>query len=264
MPDRFAVTRRAAERGAAVAMDRFEADVTVETKATEMDYVTDADVAAQAAIVGTIREAYPEDVIVGEEGDALKAVPGTGDAWVIDPIDGTTNFVHGLPTWAPAVAAMRDGDPVAAAVTVPAQGDTYLADGDSVEKNGDEIAVSDRADPGTFLVAPILRYTDSDADRERFARLTDALVRGLGDVRRIGCAQATLALVAAGALDATVGPFEPNPWDTVAGAHMVRRAGGTVTDLSGDPWTPDGDGIVATNGEAHDRVLDLLAEHGLA
>lgn len=258
MTDRLTVARRAAEAGAGEAIDRFEGTVAAETKGSAMDYVTEADVAAQDAVVETIQEAHPSDVIVGEEGDAPKTVPEAGDAWVVDPIDGTTNFLYGLRTWGTAVAAVRDGDPVAGAVVLPALGDTYLA-GASAERNGSTVGVSERTDPGQFVVAPILRYTETDADRERFARLTDALIEGVGDLRRLGSAQATLAMVAAGVLDATVGPFRADPWDTVAGAHMVERAGGTVTDFSGDRWTPDSDGIVASNGRAHEDLLASLA-----
>jgi myo-inositol-1(or 4)-monophosphatase len=262
MTNRLAVVQRAVEHGADVAIDRFEQDVTIDTKSTTMDYVTDVDIAVQEAIIETIRETYPEDVIVGEEGDAVKTVPGTGDAWVIDPIDGTTNFVHGFKTWAPAVAVVRDGDPIAAVIAMPAHKDTYVAR-ESVEKNGANVVVSNRTDLETFMVAPILRYTADDDDRERFACLTDALIQEFGDMRRIGCAQATLAMVAAGAIDATIGPFEPHAWDTLAGAYMVERAGGTVTDLSGNPWTSDSNGIVASNGQAHDELLKLLTEYNL-
>lgn len=260
MPDRLAITRQAVERGADVAIEHFERNVEIDTKATAMDYVTSADVTAQEVIVETICEYYPDDAIVGEEGDALKTVPETGTAWIIDPIDGTTNFVHGFKTWGSAVAVVRDSDPIAAGVAMPAHGDIYVA-GESVEKNGSEIAVSERADTVTFVVAPILRYTNDDSDR--FARLTEAMIHGLGDLRRLGCAQATLAMVASGAIDATIGPFEPNAWDTVAGAYMVELAGGTVTDLSGNPWTPDSNGIVASNGRAHAELLDLLTEYDL-
>jgi myo-inositol-1(or 4)-monophosphatase len=262
MTDRVAVARRAAERGADEAIERFEQGVAVDTKGKEMDYVTEADLAAQEAVVGTIRESYPEDAIVGEEGDELKRVPETGDAWIVDPIDGTTNFLHGLKTWAAAVAAVRDGDPVASTIAMPAHGDTYVGGG-VAEKNGAEIGVSDRTEPETFVAAPILRYTVDDAHRERFARLAEAMIHTLGDVRRLGCAQATLAMVAAGSIDATIGPFEPAAWDTVAGAHMVDLAGGTVTDLGGEPWTADSDGIVASNGRAHTELLEILAAYGL-
>lgn len=262
MPDRLAVTRRAVEHGADVAIEHFEQDITIDTKTTEMDYVTNVDIATQEAITDTIRESYPADVIIGEESDAPKIVPETGDAWIIDPIDGTTNFVHGFKTWGLAVAAVQDGDPVAAAIALPAFEDTYVVD-NSVKKNGLEVTVSNRTDLETFVVAPILRYTTTDDDRKRFARLTEALIRNLGDLRRVGCAQATLAMVASGTIDATIGPFEPNAWDTVAGAHMVEIAGGTVTDLSGNPWTPNSNGIVASNSRAHEELLDLLLEYEL-
>ena len=260
MPEKLAVAERAATAGAREAIDRFDGAVAVDTKGSSMDYVTDADVAAQRAIIAEIQECYPEDAIVAEEEDALKSVPESGEAWVIDPIDGTTNFVHGFKTWAPSVAAVSDGKPVAAAIAMPAHGDTYLA-GKTVEKNGAEVTVSDSVDPETFVVAPIQRYTTED--RDRFARLTDAVIHELGDLRRLGCAQATLAMVASGSIDATIGPFDPYAWDTVAGAHMVERAGGTVTDLAGDPWTPTANGIVASNGEAHEKLLDVLAEYDL-
>lgn len=260
MDDRTAAVERAAETGSRVAIERFEGSLTVETKATEMDLVTDADRRAQERVVESLREADPDAAIVAEEGDFTASVPSAGDAWVIDPIDGTTNFVHGLRTWATAVAAVSDGEALAGAIYAPALGDRFVAGPETATRNGEPMSVSDRVDPESFVVAPILRYTERQADRERFAATTDRLVTGLGDLRRLGCAQVTLALVAAGVLDATVGPFPPNAWDTVAGAYMVELAGGTVTDLEGEPWTPDSDGIVATNGRAHEAVLDCLAD----
>jgi myo-inositol-1(or 4)-monophosphatase len=259
MDDRTDAVARAADAGSEVAMDLFESDLAVPLVSTAMDLVTEADRQAQDAIVASLREYDPEATVVAEEREFTKTVPDEGDAWVIDPIDGTTNFVHGLLTWASAVAAVSDGEPVAGAVAAPARGSRYVAGPETVTKDGEPMTVSDRADPDDFVVAPILRYTASRADRERFAALTTRLVTELGDLRRIGCAQVTLALVAAGSLDATIGPFPPKAWDTVAGAYMVERAGGTVTDLDGDPWTPHSDGIVATNGEAHDAVLDRIA-----
>lgn len=260
MDEPAAIAERAVEDGAGLAMEYYRGDIAVERKETSMDLVTEADRRVQERIVEVLREADSDAVIVAEESDYRETVPEEGDAWVIDPIDGTTNFVHGLSTWAPAVAAVSDGEPVAGAAVAPARGERYLAGPETATHNGEPLGVSDRSDPAEFVVAPILRYTESQADRERFAALTDRLVMELGDVRRLGCAQVTLALVAAGALDATIGPFPPNAWDTIAGAYMVERAGGVITDLNGTPWTPDSDGIVATNGQAHDEVVEILAE----
>ena len=257
MPDRADLAFRAASEGATFAHDQYRTDLTVETKDSKMDYVTEADTGAQHRVIETIREKYPEAVVVGEEEDERKRAPTDGDAWVIDPIDGTTNFVRGVPIWATSVAAIRDGEPVAAATSAPALGNTYVADADDATENDRPISVSDRADVETFVVAPILRY---GPERDQaFGVLLAELVRSFGDLRRFGCAQVTLAMVAAGTLDATVSTQpEPNPWDTIAGVHLVRRAGGTVTDVHGDPWTVESEGIVASNGEAHEEVVEVV------
>ncbi len=262
MPTRHDVAVEAAAAGASVAMRHFDddPDVSVRTKETETDYVTEADTNAQEAVVDVIRETYPDDVVVGEEGDGPKTVPEEGSAWIIDPIDGTTNFIYGLKVWGSAVAAVEDGSPVAAAVSLPALDERFEADGETARRDGTPVSVSDRSDPDEFLVAPTLRYATGPDARRRFADLTSVLAENVGDTRRLGCAQATLAYVASGSLDATVGPFPPYSWDTVAGAHMVDLAGGTVTDLQGNPWRHDSDAIVASNGAAHDELVSLVAD----
>ncbi|MGA9401891.1 inositol monophosphatase family protein, partial [Haladaptatus sp.] len=124
--------------------------------------------------------------------------------------------------------------------------------------NGEEIAVSDRTDPETFTVCPTI-WWDFDR-REEYAATVEGIVKRFGDMRRFGCAQIVLGMVASGALDGTVTNVVPNPWDTVAGVFMVRRAGGTVTDIHGEPWTTESRGLVASNGEAHDEVLAAARE----
>jgi myo-inositol-1(or 4)-monophosphatase len=238
---------RAADVGASVALESFRGDLSVETKADKTDLVTETDRAAQRRTVACISEEFPDDAIVGEESDARKSVPETGPAWVIDPIDGTSNFVRGLRIWGTSVAAVVDGEPVAAATVLPALGDTYLA-GEETTLNGDPVRVSAREDPETFAVAPILLGGD-------YGATVGALAERFGDIRRFGCAQATLAAVAGGSLDAAVATTRMSPWDTVAGSHMIRRAGGRVTDLAGEPWRHDSDGFVASNGTAHAEVL---------
>jgi myo-inositol-1(or 4)-monophosphatase len=241
---------RAADTGASVALESFRGDLSVEIKSDKTDLVTDTDRAAQRRTVACIREEFPDDAIVGEESDVLKRVPESGPAWIIDPIDGTSNFVRGLRIWGTSVAAIKDGEPVAAATVLPALGDTYLA-GEETTLNGDPVRVSAREDPETFAVAPIL------LDRNYGATI-GALAERFGDIRRFGCAQATLAAVAGGSLDAAVATTRMSPWDTVAGVHMVRRAGGRVTDLAGERWHHDSDGFVASNGTAHAALLDVL------
>jgi myo-inositol-1(or 4)-monophosphatase len=256
--ERVAVARRAAEAGAAVAVERFRTGIDVERKGDKTDVVTAADRDAQRAVVDVIREAYPDDAVVGEEGDASKRVPATGDVWVIDPIDGTSNYVRGARLWGTAIAAVRDGTPVAGATEMPALGDGYWTDGEDAYRNGDPVTVSDRDDPETCAVTPTM-WWDFDA-RERYERACGAIVERFGDLRRMGCAQAELAGVAEGSLDGVVTDVRAHPWDTLAGVAMVRAAGGTVTDIDGEPWRYDSVGLVASNGRIHATLLDAARE----
>ncbi|MFC7250780.1 inositol monophosphatase family protein [Halomicroarcula sp. GCM10025324] len=269
---RAAVAERAARSGGVVAREAFRGDLVVETKANKNDYVTETDRDAQQQVVATIREEFPDDgfvceeeltQFVGPESDAddplaLDAVPDSGAAWVVDPIDGTANFVRGLHTWTTSVAATVDGAAVGSATYLPATGDLYAAGPESVTRDGRTVSVSDRADPETFAVAPV-GWWDRD-DRTEFGDLCTAVVERFGDMRRIGSFQATLAFVADGGLDGAICTTPMYLWDTVAGVHMVREAGGTVTGLDGEPWEFDSEGLVASNGEAHDELLAAAAD----
>ena len=258
MADRRTVAEAAAEKGSQVAMEYFGTELAAREKTGAVDVVTEADEAAQEVVVETIQEQFPTDTIVGEEGHAPKRVPDSGPAWIVDPIDGTTNFVHGLRRWGTAVAFVCDRTAVTSALAMPALDEQYVVDGTDVRLNGEPISVSDRDDPDSFVVAPFLRYTDN---REAFAALLARIIHEFDQFERVGSAQSALALVARGSLDAAVGLGVADPWDTVAGVQLIRRAGGTVTDLNGEPWRPDSEGIVATSGTAHQEVLDRLAGH---
>ena len=257
--ERAAVAERAARAGAAVANERFRTDIDVETKG-EDDVVTEADRAAQRAVIEEIRGSFPTDAVVGEEEDERKSVPEEGAAWVIDPIDGTHNYVRDSRVWATAVAAVVDGEPVAAAIVAPALGDTYTADADGAFRNGEPIAVSDTADPRRATVDPTI-WWDHDA-RDEYARACEAIVTRFSDMRRFGAAQVVLPTVAAGGLEGTITNVAANPWDTVAGIFTIRQAGGRVTDLDGDRWRHDSTGLVASNGTLHDEVLAAANEIG--
>lgn len=252
---RAAVAERAATAGASLAEASFRGRLDVETKTNKNDLVTQADREAQDEVRRVVHEAFPDDAIVGEEGDGPKTIPEAGAAWIVDPIDGTANFVRGNRVWGTSVAAMVDGEPVAAANVFPAMGDAYVADGDVVTRNGEPVTVSGRADPETFAVAPTSWYTTDR--REEYAAIYEGIVARFGDARRYGCAQAALSMVADGQLEGVVTNRGTHPWDAVAGVFMVRLAGGTVTDGAGDPWTPTCRGLVASNGRAHEAVLDV-------
>ena len=251
--DRVAVAREAARAGGAVAMAAFRRDLDVETKTGKTDLVTRADREAQTRIEAVIGERFPQEPFVGEEADARETVPEPGPAWIADPIDGTNNYVRGMRQWATSVASVRDGDPVAAATALPALGDSYVGGPGGVTRNGRPVGVSDTADTDRFTVVPTIWWPRDR--RDEYARATEAIVARFGDLLRLKSVHVALALVAAGSIEGVLTNVETNPWDTVAGAYLVERAGGTVTDLDGDPWRHDCRGLVASNGRAHNAVL---------
>jgi len=269
---RAAMAERAARAGGAVAREYFRSDLSVETKRDKNDLVTEADRDAQQQVLATIREEFPDDDFVCEEesvalrgpeaddGEArlVEEVPESGACWVVDPIDGTSNFVRGTRVWTTSVAAVVDGEAVGSATYMPAMGDLYAGGPESVERDGTTLSVSDREDPETFAASPV-GYWPPD-QRDEFVDLFEAVVERFGDARRVGSFQTTLAYVADGGLDAAICTREMRPWDTVAGVHMVREAGGRVTDVHGDEWRHDSEGVVASNGEAHDVVVEAAQQ----
>ncbi len=248
------LTEQSANAGGAVAQTAFRTSLDVTTKDGKTDFVTETDRNAQAAVTDCIHEQFPDDPIYGEEDRTLSELPETGRVWIIDPIDGTNNYIRGNPCWVTSVACVVDGEPVAAANVMPAVGDRYVATPDGVTRNGVSVSVSKRTDPDLFDVAPIIWW--SRERREEYAAATRVIVTQFGDLRRFGSAQFALSLVAAGGIDGVITNVETKAWDTVAGVAMIRWAGGTVTDLNGNPWRHDSRGLVASNGTQHDRFVE--------
>lgn len=254
---RLTLAHEAARTGAELAMGGFRDDFTVESKESELDSVTEFDREVQRRLAGLLRENDGGATIVGEEElpdvDTRTTIPESGDAWIVDPIDGTNNFVVGNRVWGVAVSAVEGGDAVAAVNEFPSLGDTYAAGDDGATRNGEPCSVSDRTNPGTFTINPIFGL--SPHHRRKLSEYVDVIAEEFGDSRRFGSSQFALSSVAAGELDAAVSGIRLAPWDTVGGVHLVRQAGGTVTDLEGEPWTPTSSGIIASNGEAHDELV---------
>lgn len=250
---RIETLERAAREGGARALDAFRSDLVVETKASPLDAVTDVDRSVQRHVLGVIEESFPGEPVVAEEGDARKDVPASGPAWIVDPIDGTNNYVAGNRFWGTSVAAVGDGEPVAAVNHLPALEDTYRTTPAGVARNGDVVSVTSRSAVAECTVASVFGLKRSD--RVPFTAATSRIIDALGDLRRIGSAQATLSMVAAGELDAAVSTVMLPPWDTVAGVHLTQRAGGTVTDPDGTDWSHDTPGLIASNGAVHEELV---------
>lgn len=256
------IATAAATAGAAVAGEGFVTGPEIESKGGvgpmgPADVVTETDRATQRRVVDVLTKRDSEATIVGEENDARKTVPETGRAWVIDPIDGTFNFVRGLHYWTTSVAGTVDGEPIVSCSVLPTLDVTYHADDTGAYRDGEQITVSDQSDERVATVAPII--PPSYGERETYVEGLGELFQRFGTCVRYCSAQATFALVARGALEGAVTHQRPNPWDSLAGAHMIRQAGGTVTDLAGDRWTTASDSMVASNGAVHEELLDAAA-----
>ncbi len=252
------VAVESAHAGGEIAYERFRTELTVETKSGKTDVVTQVDRDAQTAITDRITETYPDATIIGEEGGGPTTIPTTGMAWIIDPIDGTANYVRGNRHWATSVACVIDGTPVAAVNLLPALDDTYVGTPETVTRNDTSIQVSTRTDPETFIVTPTIWWPPSR--RDEYLAAIDGILTRFADLRRVGSAQTTFSLVADGTIDGAISNIDANVWDTVAGAALIEWAGGTVTNLDGTPWSYTSPGIVASNGAAHEMLVDIAGE----
>ena len=226
------------------------------TKSTSTDLVTEVDRWSEAQIVSRILDDRPDDSILGEEGTGVTGTSGV--RWVIDPIDGTTDFVYGHPGFSISIGVEVDENPVAGVVVDPLLGDEFCAAvGHGTTRNGESVQVSNVDELPRALVATGFSY---DADRRRRqARVLVEVLPRVRDIRRMGGAALDLASVSCGRVDAY---FERglNPWDSAAGAVLVTEAGGRVTDLEGRPTT--GEMTVASPLAIHGPLLDLLRSAG--
>jgi myo-inositol-1(or 4)-monophosphatase len=211
-------------------------------------------------IAGRIREAFPRHRLIGEEG-ARGAQSGDAEpmpfGWVIDPLDGTTNFAHGYPHFAVSIALEHEGDPVLGVVFDPMRDELFVAErGDGATLNGEPISVSTSRELIVSLLATGFPYDLSR--RGPSNALWDAFNGRCQGVRRDGSAALNLCYVAAGRLDG----FWEQPlqaWDIGAGALLVREAGGTVTALDGGPFDLYDHQVLATNGHLHEPMREIIA-----
>jgi myo-inositol-1(or 4)-monophosphatase len=239
-------------------LDAVDGQRTVDRKSTSTDLVTEMDRAAEALIVGRILEARPDDGLLGEEGS--DRVGTTGIRWVIDPVDGTTNYVYGHPGWGVSIGAELDGDLVMGVVADPAHGDLYTAvRGGGAYCNESPIRVSGCTDLRQALVATGFGYA-ADRRREQ-ARTMVEILPSVRDIRRMGAAAVDLCAVARGRVDAY---FEAglSAWDLAAGAVIAREAGATVLSLDGDVPRPGS--VMAAPPALVEPLLDLLSRSGAA
>ena len=251
--DDISLALQLADQADALTMERFGAlDLRIETK-PDLTPVTDADRGAEESLRAALSMSRPGDAVLGEEygGTAVFA----GRQWVLDPIDGTKNFVRGLPVWATLIALLVDGVPEVGVVSAPALRRRWWAgsgEGAFTSFDGEtrRISVSGVDDVASASLS-FSDLTGWEERRSRFLELVDAVwrVRGYGDFW-------SYCLLAEGAIDISAEP-EVKLWDLAPLDILVREAGGRFTNLDGSPG-PHGGSAVATNGLLHDRVLSKL------
>ncbi len=230
----------------------------IRVKGNPRDLVTEWDLRSEALIRQLLGERTPGIPVIGEEGGGDR---GTGLCWVVDPIDGTVNFAHGLPIWSISIAAMHGNDVLAGVVDAPVLGWRFAAARGSGarDEHGAALAVSAIARLDQALLSTGFPYDLATNPANNFAEW-EHLQRRAGACRRLGSAALDLCLVARGWLD---GYWERHLkiWDVAAGVLIVTEAGGTVTDTRGKPADLHVGDVAATNGAIHD---ELIAELGRA
>ncbi len=229
----------------------------VTTKSTGTDMVTEMDAASERLIVDRISVERPRDAIVGEEGASVAGTSGV--RWVIDPLDGTTNYLYRLPGWNVSVGVEIDGVPVAGAVSVPSTDDLFAAAaGLGATRNGTGVSVASPVSLSTTLVGTGFSYTP--AVRERQAANISRMIGRVRDIRRVGAAAADLCAVGCGRLDAYV-ESGLAPWDHCAGSIIAREAGARV-EVTDDHPLP-GTLVIATHPSRWDEFIALLTDAGI-
>ena len=227
--------------------------LTVETK-EDNSLVTNVDREAERLIVSRIEAAFPSHDIIGEERE--RTARGSDHVWIIDPMDGTHNYIRGMGTYGVSIGVRRGNSFVAGAIFIPESGEMYAAEeGGGAFRNEKRIQVSSRSDLSTCSMA-----FDSELRMEtgRKVRVLEELCPRIFNVRLIGSSARTLTYIAEGILDGVI-EFSDKLWDFAAGVVIVREAGGKMTSFSGASLTVDDTAYVASNGRVHDSLRGFVA-----
>jgi myo-inositol-1(or 4)-monophosphatase len=228
----------------------------VGTKSSGTDMVSDSDRASERLITEALAQLRPHDAVLGEEGSCRDG--STGVRWIIDPLDGTTNYLYGWPAFSVSIGVEVDGQVVAGAVVDPSHTEAFTAArGQGARRNGEPISASDKADLATALVGTGFAYT-SDR-RRRQARTLESVLPAVRDIRRAGAASIDLCWVACARLD---GFYEAGlqPWDLAAGALIAAEAGAVTGDLQGGP--PSHQMVFASAAAVAEPLQRLLLDAG--
>jgi len=251
---------RLARADGKIQRDRYETRFEVRAKTTPINLVTEVDHACEKLVVEGIAAQRPEDAVLAEEGSGLDR-EGAAWRWVIDPLDGTTNYAHGYPRFCVSIGVEHRSLPAVGVVYDPLLDELYTAvRGRGAQLNGRNLRVSATASLGEALLATGFAY---DVRRSAVDNLDHfaALVKRSRAVRRDGSAALDLCYVAAGRFDG-YWELKLHPWDVAAGLLIVEEAQGRTSDLHGGLAPRSGREVLASNGVIHDALIDALARRG--
>jgi myo-inositol-1(or 4)-monophosphatase len=255
------LAERLAREAGAIQRDRYETPLRIETKGTPTNIVTDVDKQCEALIVSEIERLRPADAILAEEGGGRED-PSAEWHWIIDPLDGTTNYAHGYPRFCVSIGVEREGVREVGVVYDPLLDECFRARrGGGADLNGRRLKVSTEHRLEHALAATGFAYDvhkSSDDNLANFGRM----LKSTRAVRRDGSAALDLCYVAAGRFDA-FWEFKLHAWDIAAGVLIVEEAGGRTSDTKGNPPPRSGAETIASNGPLHQAILTLLSGAGV-
>ena len=254
------VARAAVEEASAMLLASWRDAKTIEYKGA-VDIVTETDRAIESAIVARLSSAFPDHLVIAEESASVATLarpPRDRYVWYLDPLDGTTNFAHAYPQFAVSLAFARGEDLLFGIVHDPVRNETFVGEhGRGAWLNDEPIRVSGVAELDGALLATGFPYDRREHLDDYLGYFADFVRRAQG-VRRNGSAALDLCYVACGRLDA-FWEWKLQPWDTAAGAVIVREANGRVSDFRDEPFDPFGSQTLASNGVLHPAMVQTLA-----
>lgn len=243
----------AAQRAGRMIAERYPGGRSITVKGFR-DLVTDADVAAEEVIIDLIQARFPDHTIVSEEAGGSET--RSDYTWIVDPLDGTTNYTHHHPVFAVSIGVLKGGEPLIGVIYDPLRDHTFVAEqGCGARLNDKPIHVSRTARLENALVG--LDWGHSNEVRERILLFLHRIVPKCDTLRVLGSATLALAYVAAGWLDAYF-HIGLKPWDTAAGILIITEAGGRCSTLEGEPYRVGLPGCLATNDLIHDELLAVM------
>jgi len=223
------------------------------------DFVTEIDYQAEQAIINILKTAYPEHGILAEESGAQE---GNEYTWIIDPLDGTTNFLHGFPNYAVSIALKQKNNLIVAVVFDPQRDELFTASrGDGAALNGKRIRVTPQASLAGSLIGTGFPFKlQQQQYLEAYLNMFKSVCTNTSGIRRTGSAALDLAYVAMGRLDA-FWEVDLKPWDIAAGILLVKEAGGVITDLSFNDQYLESGNVIAGNPKMHQLMYRLIEPH---